>query len=253
MIDRDRKEVEASEIAFFANYYENTAYNLTGWRLRLNRELHSLRRVLGNQKPKRVLSIGCGDGAFEIQLAPFAEHITALDLSPQAIQVAQQTAAKAKVTHVDFRCLSFADLAWNEKFDVIICLAFLHHVREPDLPDFLKQVYTHLEPGGFFYSQDPSIHGVLRKIGRVLLGSNYDKYHSPDERELDPAELKLLLKSAGFSTVEIDYIDLTLIPMLYILTTGPDWPLYLCAGLDWLWCRSPVARWASGFKAISRK
>lgn len=253
MSRRDRKTVEADEVAFFAAYYENTAYNPMGWRLRLNRELRSLRRLCGAMLPKRVLSLGCGDGQFELLLAPFVEQVTALDISPQAIAAAKRDAVQAKITNVDFRCISMGELSWDEQFDAIICLAFLHHVREEDLADFLQQVYKHLKPGGFLYSQDPSRHGVLRKIGRIVMGANYHRYHSPDERELDPNELAALLRQAGFSSVNIGYIDLTLIPALYLLAKRPGFPLYFCLVIDWLWCHSPFARWASGFNAIARR
>jgi 2-polyprenyl-3-methyl-5-hydroxy-6-metoxy-1,4-benzoquinol methylase len=253
MHQRNRKIVEVDEVAFFEKYYEEVAYNQTGWRLRLKRELRSLQRASGMKPLKRVLSIGCGDGQFELMLAPVAEHITALDISPKAIAIAQQQAAETGVSNIDFKCLSISQLNWDEQFDAIICLAFLHHVHEPDLYEFLEQIYKHLKPGGFFYSQDPNIHGVLRKVGRILLGTKYDRYHTPDERELDPQEVAALLRSAGFADVNVGYIDLMLIPALFVLAKRASWPLYLCLGIDWLWCRSPLARWASGFTAMARK
>jgi len=253
MTTRDRQIVEADEVAFFAKYYEDQAYNPTGWKLRLHRELHSLRRASRTRRLERVLSVGCGDGQFELLLAPFAEHITALDISPQAIAIAKEKAKQAGIVNVDFKCMSLSELVWDEQFDTIVCLAFLHHIREPDLPDFLRRVYDHLTPGGFFYSQDPNVHGVFRKIGRIVLRSNYDIYHSPDERELDPKELRALLRLAMFDSVQIGYIDLTLIPALYVLAKRAGWPLYLCLGIDWLWCHSPFARWASGFTALALK
>jgi len=253
MIQRERTTVQADEVAFFEKYYENTAYNLTGWRLRLKRELRSLRKTAGLKRLDHVLSIGCGDGQFEMMLAPFAKQITALDISPKAIEVAKRKAAKTGITNIDFRCLSMSELRWEEQYDAIICLAFLHHVRETDLPGFLYQSYAHLKPGGFFYSQDPNINGVLRKIGRATLGAQYDKYHSPDERELDPKQLAALLRLNKFDSVRISYIDLTLIPALFLLANRPSWPLYLCPAIDWLWCHSPLARWASGFNSIAWK
>ncbi len=253
MHQRDREIVEVDEVAFFEKYYEEVAYNQIGWRLRLKRELRSLKRASGMTQLKRVLSIGCGDGQFELLLAPDAEHITALDISPKAIEIAQKKAAALKINNVNFRCLSISQLNWNEQFDAVICLAFLHHVRESDLTEFLGQLYKHLKPGGFFYSQDPNIRGVLRKVGRILLGTKYNHFHTPDERELDPQEVAALLHSAGFVDVKIGYIDLMLIPALFVLAKHESWPLYFCLGIDWLWCRSPFARWASGFTAMARK
>jgi SAM-dependent methyltransferase len=245
--------VEADEIAFFEKYYGGQAYHPVGWRLRLARELHSLRRATGGVRLRRVLSLGCGDGQFELMLAPFADQITALDISPQAIEVAKRNAAQAQISNVDFRCLPLSELSWDSQFDAIVCLAFLHHVPEVELPELLRQISSHLKPGGFFYSQDPNRHGLLRKIGRLLLGAKYDKFHSPDERELVPGDLTAKLRAAGFGSVQIGYIDLTLIPALFVLTKGPGVPFHLCGAIDWIWCHSPFAPWSSGFYASARK
>ncbi len=244
---------DQQEIEFFNKYYESQAYNPVGWRLRLNREVRSLRGILRAGTLGRVLSLGCGDGQFELMLAPWAERVVGLDISAQGIDIAKRKAAQANLTNVDFVCMPFADLRWDDPFDTIICLAFLHHVPEPELQGLIDRCFTHLKPGGLFYSQDPNRHGVLRKLGRVVMGTHYDHYHSPDERELDPPELERQLRAAGFDAVTIRHIDLTLIPALYLLAKRPGWPLYCCLPIDFLWCHSPLARWSSGFVATAFK
>jgi 2-polyprenyl-3-methyl-5-hydroxy-6-metoxy-1,4-benzoquinol methylase len=247
------RSIEEGEIAFFEKLYHDQAYHPVGWRIRLARELTSFRRAARGMRLERVLSLGCGDGQFELMLAPYAEHITALDISSQAIELAKKNAEEADVTNVDYRCLPLSALSWEEQFDAVICLAFLHHVPEDDMPALLKQAFDHLKPGGLFYTQEPNKLAISRKIGRVVLGSNYDKYHSPDERELVPSELKKQLRSAGFRSVKIGYIDLTLIPAYYVMTKGPGFPFYLSRAVDWLWCHTPLAPLASGFYAHAKK
>jgi SAM-dependent methyltransferase len=253
MVDNERQKIDERETAFFAGYYEDQRYNPVGWRLRLRRELRSLLNLAGGNRLGRVLSIGCGDGQFELMLARHAEHVTGLDLSPAAIGLAKRQAADRGVHNVEFRRQPLSESSWNETYDAVVCLAFLHHVPPNELLPLLRQVHEHLVPGGWFYAQDPNVHGILRKIGRVVLRGGYDHYHSPDERELDPAEIESLLRRTGFDDVRIGYIDLTLIPALYILANGPGWPLHACAAVDWLWCRLPVARWASGFTTFARR
>jgi 2-polyprenyl-3-methyl-5-hydroxy-6-metoxy-1,4-benzoquinol methylase len=253
MKESQRSNVETEEIKFFANYYEDQAYNPTGWRLRLRRELGSLLRKSGTARLGRVLSLGCGDGQFELMLAARAAHVTALDISPEAIALARRKATDAGVANVEFRCQPLSELSWNETYDAVVCLAFLHHVPGGELPVLLRRVHDHLVPGGFFYAEDPNVHGMLRKVGRVVLRGGYDRYHSPDERELDPVEVTSLLGQTGFRNVKVGYIDFTLIPALFVLAKGPAWPLYGCVAVDWLWCRLPLARWASGFTTFARK
>jgi 2-polyprenyl-3-methyl-5-hydroxy-6-metoxy-1,4-benzoquinol methylase len=253
MTVKERNQVESEEVLFFAKYYEDQAYNPTGWRLRLQRELRSLLRQANRPKLGRVLSLGCGDGQFELMLAPYAEHVTGLDISPEAIDIANRQAAKGAVTNVGFRCQALSELDWSETYDVIVCLAFLHHVPPAELSALFQQVYDHLAPHGLFYAEDPNIHGVLRRVGRVILGSRYDRYHSPDERELDPAEIRSMLEQTGFHRVGIGYIDVALIPGLFVMAKGPTWPMYAFTALDWIWCHSPFASLASGFTTAAWK
>ncbi len=262
----ERTRTEADEREFFARYYAEQRYHPVGWRLRMQRDLRVLlgaasratpaeRASAGETGPKlgRTLSIGCGDGAFEMLLAPHTDSVLAVDLSPEAIAVAERARAASPVRNVEFRCASFRDLAWDEKFDTIVCLAFLHHVSEAELPGFLRACHDHLAPGGVFFSQDPNVHGVLRAIGRVVMGKGYDKYHSPEERELDPAELSAQLRAAGLGGVEIRHVDLTLIPACYVIRRGPGLPLRLLAWIDRAWCATPLAPWSSGFAAWGRR
>jgi SAM-dependent methyltransferase len=248
-----RADREQREMDFFARYYVERTYHPTGSRLKLERDLRVLRRAAGAKGLGRVLSIGCGDGEFERMLAAHSEHVTALDLSPEAIEIASQLANRERVSNIAFRCLSIAALEWSESFDTIVCVAFLHHVPEAELSSLLQRIHEHLVPGGLFYAQDPNARGILRKIGRLVLGSNYDAYHSPDERELDAEELRQQLLEAGFASVEILPIDLTLVPAMYLLAKRPGWPLYACAVVDRLWCGTRLGCWASGFAAISRR
>lgn len=253
MSDGQRLASEADEISFFADYYEHQHYNPLGWRLRLERECSSLRQELRGQRPQTMLSVGCGDGQFELMMAPFVDRIVALDLSPQAIDVARRKAAEADIRNVEFHCISIHSLTLDQQFDVITCVAFLHHVAKSDLESFLKTCADHLSPGGLFYSQDPNEGGILRAIGRIVLGEGYHKYHSPDERELDPRQTARQLEQAGLHQVAIGHIDFTLIPALFILAKRPGWILHLCLWLDWLWCHSPLAPWSSGFKLTGRR
>jgi SAM-dependent methyltransferase len=240
------------ERRFFARYYAEKTYHPVGWRLRLERDLRLLRGATRDGRLGGVLSVGCGDGQFELLMAPWAERVTGIDLSPEAIAAAESARTAQGVDNVEFRCETLSDLHWDQSFDTIVCLAFLHHLPEQDLESFLGTARRHLRLGGIFYAQDPNARGILRTVGRTLMGGRYDTYHTPDERELDPGEMVSVLHAAGFGAVEVRFIDLTLMPALYLWKRGTAWPLRLAAAVDRAWCASPFARWASGFALIAR-
>ncbi|MCL6502395.1 MAG: class I SAM-dependent methyltransferase [Pirellulales bacterium] len=250
---RDRSQVEAAERAFFAEYYAGGAFHPVGMELRLAREFRWVRRMTGGRRLGQVLSVGCGDGRFERRLAACADHVLGIDLSPQAVAAADSEARRLGYANLEFRCQSLFDLEWDRSFDAVFCLALLHHLPEQELPEFLRQVYAHLRPQGWLFTHDPNRRGVLRHLGRWVLGARYHRYHSPHERELDPDEIARLVRDAGFAKVQVGYLDHTLIPSMYLLARGPAWPLRLCLALDWLWCRSPLRRWSSAFTIAAQR
>ncbi len=246
-------EVEARERAYFDEHYHEQACHPVGLELRFRRELASLLKARIGRSLGRVLSIGCGQGGFELMLAPHASEVVGIDLAREGIRRAKQHASEAGLTNLDFRCIPVSELDSKERFDLVVCLGFLHHVPELELPSLLRRAYEHTRPGGSFYSQDPNAGGVLRKLGRVLLGNRYDSYHSPDERELDPDEIAAALSRAGFDAVQLGYIDLSLIPIQYYLPTGPAAIMHAARAIDRAWCSSPLARWSSGFTAFATR
>jgi 2-polyprenyl-3-methyl-5-hydroxy-6-metoxy-1,4-benzoquinol methylase len=245
--------VEERERAFFDRHYREVARNPAGFALRVRRELAALRRLTGNRRLGRLLSVGCGDGPFECLLAPHAESVLGIDLSSAAIERARSQAAAEGLANLEFRCQAASALDPRERFDGIACVAFLHHVAEPELPELLAQLRARLRPGGFFFAQEPSRHGLLRTLGHALLGGSYHRYHSADERELDPDELSAQLCAAGFAQVEIGWIDVTLIPGQYVFPRAPAALMQAFAALDRAYCATPFARWGSSFTVFATR
>jgi SAM-dependent methyltransferase len=252
-VKKNRNQLYENEVTFFSKLYGGEEFNPVGWTLRLRREKNNLLRLSGKKYLGRVLSLGCGDGQFEIMLAPYAEKIVGIDISSEAIRSARLSAKKMEIGNVEFRLQAIDNIQEKEKFDTIICLAFLHHISPSDVLPLLRSIYRHLSAGGNFYSQDPSINGILRKIGHRLFQNWTSKFHSPDEYELDPVELDRQLSVSGFNDICIGYNDLTLIPGLYVIKRGFSVLMHLMLYFDWIWCHSPYARWSSCFYLYAKK
>jgi 2-polyprenyl-3-methyl-5-hydroxy-6-metoxy-1,4-benzoquinol methylase len=245
--------IEDRERDFFGRHYEEGFTNPAGVELRVERELEALKARVGAKRIGRVLSVGCGDAVFEVLLARHAEAVVGIDLSPDGIEKAQQRAAALGLDNLEFRCQTLSELSPEERFDGVVCIGLLHHVPEEDLDELLKLVHTQLNPGGFFFAREPSEQGFLRSIGRVVLGARYDRYHSPDERELDAGAVSAALERVGFGDVRTGWIDLSLIPGHYLFPRAPRALMQTFAAVDRVFCATPLARWASGFTLFATR
>ena len=90
---------------------------------------------------KNGLEIGCGTGTSARLLASRAEHVLALDLSPQMIRLARERSVQH--TNIDFQVADV--LSWKfspEQFDCIVSIATLHHLPMEDILTKLKAALT---------------------------------------------------------------------------------------------------------------
>ena len=98
----------------------------------------------------RAVSLGCGDGGLERQAAELgvADKLLGLDLSPDAVAVAQQHAADAGLgQRIAYAVCDLDRLTLQPgSCDAVLAAMSLHHVRE--LERVLDQVRAALRPGG---------------------------------------------------------------------------------------------------------
>jgi SAM-dependent methyltransferase len=211
-------------------------------------------RCTAASRAHRVLSLGCGDGSIERRLAPHVGSVVGLDLSPVAIEQATAGARGAGLGNLSFAVWQpeRGSLAAFGDFDVVAAFAFLHHLGDAEIRDTLVAARKVLRAGGLFYSTDPS---RLRFVKRftVLVRRTYERYHSPDERELDPQALAAFATAAGFSTPAIRYTDYFLGPLAWLAPGTPRWLAGPLQAMDDLALDVPlVRRYASSFSLTAR-
>ena len=203
-------------------------------------------RATGAGRPHRVLSLGCGDGSIERLLAPHVGSLVGVDISPVAI-------AQARTKSAAFANLSFrSGEGWPDgPYDVVAAFAFLHHLDDAAIRETLRAARAVLRPGGSFYSSDPSSRRAVA-LFRGLVRATYERYHSPDERELDPDVLIELAKGAGFSDVKSGYTDFFLGPLAWLAPGTPGALTGVLEAADSLALHVPlVRRYASSFSVCA--
>ena len=245
-----------NERDYHDHHYEADAARIQGseiFRRVHQRGARQFLRRTGAASTHRVLSLGCGDGSIERYLAPHVAEIVGLDLSPVAIAQARAHAEAAGLRNVTFAVSpAGAPLESYGRFDFVAAFAVLHHLGDAQIAASLRAARNVLRTGGAFYSSDPSRRRLVRYFAGLVRGT-YDRYHSPDERELDPATLSALAATAGFSQPAISYTDYFLGPLAWLAPGTPRWLAPSLAALDDLLLSVPLLRrYASSFSLLAR-
>ncbi len=130
--------------------------------------------------PLKIVDIGTGSGAIAIALAVHLpqSHITALDLSPEALKIAQANAITHKVAHrIRFLESDLLNaLSPNEQFDAIVSNP--PYIPETDRPTLHPEVREHEPSTALFAGPQgldiyrrliPQAHALLKPNGLLAL------------------------------------------------------------------------------------
>ena len=209
-------------------------------------------RVLRNLQGKRVLDVGCGDGHNSVLLAKLGAQVTGIDISPKAIELAQK---KAQINGVSgatrFLCspLEEAEIP-PHSFDVIWGDAILHHLIE-NLELVLARLCLWAKPGAILLFSEPvNFNNTLRRL-RFRLPVKTEA--TPDERPLEPTELKLIRRF--LPDIRIRFYSLfgrltRFILVNYNYERSPRWRRTLVsaiASIDYALLSTPLIRNMAGY------
>ena len=171
---------------------------------------------------KRVLDVGCGGGILSEAMAGLGADVTGIDLSDQALQVAQLHLLESKAT-VAYRKAAVEDLAREQpaSFDVVTCMEVLEHVPQPD--QHVAACVQVLKPGG---------RAVFATINRnpksflfAIVGAEYLLNLLPRgthqyAKFIRPSELSGWCRAAGLTVERIT--GMTYNPLTRIYALGSD-------------------------------
>jgi 2-polyprenyl-3-methyl-5-hydroxy-6-metoxy-1,4-benzoquinol methylase len=102
-------------------------------------------------QPARVLELGCGDGVNSVFMASRGCAVTAIDLSPTALEMAREKQREAGV-EVEFIAGDvFALEPGPEPYDFVFDRGLLHHLPVFRFEDYKDMVADRLTPGGLFH------------------------------------------------------------------------------------------------------
>ena len=174
------------------------------WNARWRSEAEEVRRALEDFRPAgNVLELACGTGIWTEVLARYAERVTAVDASPEALEINRHRTGTESVRRV------LADLfEWEPDalYDTVFFGFWLSHVPPARFDAFWDLVRSALAPGGRFFFVDSLSAGTssakdhppsepdgitLRKLNDGREFRIYKVFH-------DPRELQTRLKALGW-------------------------------------------------------
>jgi demethylmenaquinone methyltransferase/2-methoxy-6-polyprenyl-1,4-benzoquinol methylase len=160
---------------------------------------------LDERRPRSVLELACGTGLFTRRLAPRAEHVTAVDASPEVLAINRARVGGDNVEYVQ------ADLfGWQppRRYDAVFFSFWLSHVPLDRFDDFWAMVGQSLGAGGSAYLIDSAFDRTSTAKDHVLSGPDEEVVvrRLNDGREFrivklfyEPGPLAARLKEIGWS------------------------------------------------------
>ncbi|MFW2403492.1 MAG: class I SAM-dependent methyltransferase, partial [Gammaproteobacteria bacterium] len=144
----------------------------------------------------QVLEFGCGTGSTAIAHAPYVQHIRAIDVSANMIEIAQDKARVDGIENVTFEKLAIEELdVPDASFDAVLGLSILHLLEDKEA--VIARVHRILKPGGVFVSSTACI-GDSMKYFRVI-APVLSFIGLPSVTVFKVEELEQSLTAAGFT------------------------------------------------------
>ncbi len=189
--------------------YDHGPAHTTQWQA----EAAEVRRALAETHlTGQVLDVAAGTGIWTQELLKTADHVTALDSSPEMFELNQQRVqSDNKVTY------TLTDLFYWQPvmtYDAIFMGFWLSHVPPALLYDFIGTMAGALKPGGklFFVDSRPELSSTSRDMVEVLAEHLSKQAESPASLESDySAMTRRLNDGREFQVVKVFYLptDLT--------------------------------------------
>jgi cyclopropane-fatty-acyl-phospholipid synthase len=166
------------------------------------RKMDYICRKLRLRPGERLLDIGCGWGGLVMHAAAhYGVEAVGITLSVPQAEVARK---RLRETGLNDRCRvdvsDFRDIDHGQQYDKIVSVGMFEHVGEALLPNYFRQAWSQLRPGGVFLNHGISYCATYQRRGPSFT----DRYVFPDS-ELVP--ISTSLRAAELSGFEVRDVE----------------------------------------------
>lgn len=153
--------------------------------------LARLVELVAPQSDWQVLDIATAAGHTAFAFAPHVVHVTATDITPEMIPVAQKLADEKGITNLTLETADAEALPYeNGRFHLVICRIAAHHF--PNIPQFMAESARVLQPNGILAVVDNVVPGSRLRGKKANLLREAGKYVNALEKLRDPSHGRAL-------------------------------------------------------------
>lgn len=142
--------------------------------------------------PARLVEFGCGTGWLGQLFAQRGYEVVGIDISPDAIALAEQLKAERGLTNVQYQIADYEDVRIDPAADAVLFHDALHHAESEDAA--LTAAYHALRPGGMVLCLEPGEgHSQSESSKRAVAEFGVH------EKDMPPRTILRYARRAGFS------------------------------------------------------
>ncbi len=148
-------------------------------------------KIQENLKDKLVLELGVGNGkTLKSILEHDPKHVTAIDISGEAINLVKKSINSEKVSYITG---DFLKTKIKDKFDIIVCYYFLNNFKEKDRKEVVTKIISMLDKKGIILFEDFAL-GDLREKGKEIGDNTREKQNGLICHFFSKEEIRKLFK-----------------------------------------------------------
>ena len=185
----------------YFNQHSSTRINRNGY---WSYDYRITARILSSHRVKRLVDIGCGNGAFLTKYATISPgtKLSGLDLSHEMVMRSRERLPEADIVEGDAENMPFED----KSFDAVSCHMSVHHHPHPDKS--ISEMYRILEQDGIVVINELTGPGWMRRF----MNWWFTKWPTGDHAVYSRREMEQMLQNAGFTDISSKLIT----PFTYV-------------------------------------
>jgi 2-polyprenyl-6-hydroxyphenyl methylase/3-demethylubiquinone-9 3-methyltransferase len=162
-----------------------------------------IQALTAEQRIRRVLDAGCGNGNLSARIAAAGFSVCAFDTSTSGVEHAQQAFPEIRFVVAS----AYDDLRQRvgEQFDACVCVEVIEHLYDPRT--FVSRIFDVLRSGGLFVLTTP-YHGYFKNLALAVTGkmdSHYTALWDGGHIKFWSREtLTTLLQEGGFTVIRFE-------------------------------------------------